>query len=104
MAFFKHFRVEDAWSLAESHGISRKTTLQKLEDATLLYSTLRNGERNCFSVETEFHPIPTLDIEWISIKVTEVRIPFIFHVIENLFRHISKYISFKKPSKFLNVY
>lgn len=69
---YEYFRLQEAWSLAESRGIERKTTLQKLEDATLLYNTLHAAERNCYSEETEFNPLPSLDIEWITMKITEV--------------------------------
>lgn len=81
---YKCFRVQDAWSLAESRGIERKTTLQKLEDATLLHTILHSGERNCYSEESEYNPIPSLDTEWITIKVTEVSIMYpMVHKVHN---------------------
>ncbi|KAJ8936602.1 hypothetical protein NQ314_012217 [Rhamnusium bicolor] len=57
--------AQEAWIWAEKNGIKRNTTLQTLT------ASLANEERNCYS-EMEYSPIPSLDIEWITLKITEV--------------------------------
>lgn len=66
-----YFRLKQAWNFAEQNGIVKKSTLQKLEVASAVTS-----EVNCFS-QQDFSPLPSLDIKYITIKITEV---FSFHV------------------------
>ncbi|KAJ8924323.1 hypothetical protein NQ315_007116 [Exocentrus adspersus] len=55
--------ISDAWKLAEQYGIKKNSTFQTITTAADM------EERNCFTVE--FNPIPTLDIQFVTIKVTE---------------------------------
>ncbi|CAG9830175.1 unnamed protein product [Diabrotica balteata] len=61
--------IKEAWKYAEERGHERKSTLQKLQEDTPMPST--SADRNCFSLESH-SPIPGLDVEWITLKITEV--------------------------------
>ncbi|KAJ8973120.1 hypothetical protein NQ317_011048 [Molorchus minor] len=55
----------EAWEWAEKNGIMRNTTLQ-----ILTASSVDVEEKNCFS-EVVYSPIPTLDIQHLTLKITE---------------------------------
>lgn len=62
------FSALEAWKWAEEKGFKRKSTLQKMEDYPVpSISNANNWVDMC-------SPIPSLDREWIEIKITEVRL------------------------------
>ncbi|XP_074032862.1 tudor domain containing 9 protein spindle E isoform X2 [Leptinotarsa decemlineata] len=59
--------LKEAWSWAERNGIKKKSVLEVIENR-VASSVAR--ERNCYT-EDEYSPIPSLNTEWITIKITE---------------------------------
>ncbi|KAG5889433.1 hypothetical protein JTB14_032766 [Gonioctena quinquepunctata] len=59
--------VKEAWKWAEKNGIKKKTVLQGVEDMS---NASAARERNCFT-EDDFSPIPSLDTEYITLKISE---------------------------------
>lgn len=64
------FRNHIAWEWAEVNGIKKNNALQTLTTQAAI------DERHCYS-ELNFNPIPSLDTEFITLKVTEVWLVFI---------------------------
>ncbi|XP_050500207.1 probable ATP-dependent RNA helicase spindle-E isoform X2 [Diabrotica virgifera virgifera] len=61
--------LKEAWKYAEEKGFTRKSALQKLAHEDIpMPSTF--ADRNCFSLGAH-NPIPGLDVEWITLKITE---------------------------------
>lgn len=59
------FRTHIAWEWAEKNGIKKNSTIQTLTTQAAI------EKRHCYS-ELDFNPVPSLDTEFITLKITEV--------------------------------